>query len=139
MFRMSLVSVVALASLVGNLAAAPAQGPALQPRQVTVTLNPDPHGGMMMGCRFVPGPDGIRVLKVTPNLPGDQAGLRPGDVIVTVNGITPKDLADFAVLIDRSPGGVAELKVLSRAAPVPSTPPGPQVPRMPHADDLPPG
>jgi S1-C subfamily serine protease len=35
------------------------------------------------------------VSKVTPGAPAEKAGLRRGDVIVGVNGETPKDLPDL--------------------------------------------
>src|SRR5439155_26216363 len=41
-----------------------------------------------------------RIVEVVPGSPGETAGLRPGDEILTVNGITPRDVIDYQVLID---------------------------------------
>ena len=35
------------------------------------------------------------VSRVTPGAPAQKAGLRQGDIILTVNGETPKNLPDF--------------------------------------------
>ena len=41
-----------------------------------------------------------RIVEVVPGSPGETAGLQPGDEILTVNGITPRDVIDYQVLID---------------------------------------
>src|SRR5437660_1214444 len=41
-----------------------------------------------------------RIVEVVPGSPGETAGLQPGDEILTVNGITPRDVIDYQMLID---------------------------------------
>lgn len=48
---------------------------------------------------------GIMVSSVVEGSPADQAGLRPGDVILQVEGVAPKDLQDMLLLVAHQPPG----------------------------------
>lgn len=41
-----------------------------------------------------------RIVEVVPGSPAEVAGLAPGDEILSVNGITPRDVIDYQLLID---------------------------------------
>src|SRR2546422_6647243 len=41
-----------------------------------------------------------RIVEVVPGSPAETAGLQPGDEIITVNGITPRDVIDYQLLVD---------------------------------------
>jgi S1-C subfamily serine protease len=69
-----------LAPILGDLIAA---GHPLQPAHPWLGLNTDDVGGRLV------------VSRVTPGAPAEKAGMRRGDVIVGVNGETPKSLPDL--------------------------------------------
>ena len=55
---------------------------------------------------------GIYVDSVTPGSPADKAGLQPGDIILTVNGLTVTTLEQFTVIRDQvNVGGTMHLTV----------------------------
>jgi uncharacterized protein YndB with AHSA1/START domain len=75
--------------------------------------------GLKMGLRYVsaaaadPGASGILLLVVLPGLPAEQAGLRPGDVVVAVDGSKVGDFRGFRKLIGgHDPGDTVTLSVL---------------------------
>lgn len=51
---------------------------------------------------YVPAEEGMRLLDVLPGGPAWQAGLRPGDVIVAVNGVKFADRTEFYSLLQSS-------------------------------------
>jgi membrane-associated protease RseP (regulator of RpoE activity) len=51
---------------------------------------------------YVPTDEGMRLLDVLPGGPAWQAGLRPGDVIVAVNGVKFADRTEFYSLLQSS-------------------------------------
>lgn len=51
---------------------------------------------------YVPADEGMRLLDVLPGGPAWQAGLRPGDVIVAVNGVKFADRTEFYSLLQSS-------------------------------------
>ena len=43
------------------------------------------------------------VVAVTPGSPADQADVRVGDEIQAINGVTPRDVLEYRMLVDSSP------------------------------------
>lgn len=63
-------------------------------------------GGLgFIGVRVNTRDEGIIIADTTPNLPGAQAGLQSGDVILMAGGITVKDQSQFLSLIRQSEPG----------------------------------
>ena len=72
-------------------------------------------GFASMGAVLHPYATVPRLLLVQPGGPAGQAGLVPGDVIVQVDGIATRDLANDAVsqlVLDRDPGALAALTIV---------------------------
>ena len=65
-------------------------------RDFTTGLSTDPGAAAAMGLRRG---DGVLVSEVAPGSPGDKAGLRPGDVIVGVDGRRVSDLEEVRSLL----------------------------------------
>ncbi|WP_298215535.1 Do family serine endopeptidase [Acidocella sp.] len=60
-----------------------------------------------------PNKDGALVAAIAPNSPAAKAGLKPGDVIIAVNGQTVRDPGDLAAdIANIDPNGKAEIKYL---------------------------
>ncbi|GAA5044344.1 trypsin-like peptidase domain-containing protein [Thermocatellispora tengchongensis] len=58
-------------------------------------------------------PEGVNVVSVTPNGGAAKAGIRPGDVIVSVNGVrTPTTVALAEVLAGLKPGDRAKVEIV---------------------------
>lgn len=57
--------------------------------------------------------DGLMVYEVEPGLPADKAGLRVGDILLSIDGRAPKSSNEVArqVLFERSPGDDVEVRV----------------------------
>jgi hypothetical protein len=55
---------------------------------------------------------GVKVVRVAPGSPAHKLGLEPDDVIVSVNGMPARTLAEYAKLLDASPMGKARLEIL---------------------------
>ncbi len=56
-------------------------------------------------------PQGLLITQVLPGSPAAQQGLEPGDVIVGVNGVSVRGIADLNLLLARSPWA-AQLNVI---------------------------
>ena len=61
------------------------------------------------GARVKVGTTPLVVMSVQPQSPADQAGLKPGDALLEVNGKPPKSFIDFADLLAASPAAKAAL------------------------------
>lgn len=57
-----------------------------------------------LGARFAWSPVGVEVSWVLPEGPAQQAGLHPGDILLTCNQVTLASLADFAPFEQGAPG-----------------------------------
>jgi regulator of sigma E protease len=55
--------------------------------------------------------DGIKVVVVSPGSPAEQAGLKPGDVVLQVNGQAINDMAVFSAAVRNEPGKPISLLV----------------------------
>lgn len=76
--------------------------------EVKNNLNGDPNSGLT-----VTADQGILVLRVMPNSPAAQSGLRAGDVIEQVDGQPVQDAADFQGLVEaKVPGDRLSLSLL---------------------------
>jgi hypothetical protein len=69
---------------------------------------------------YVPAEQGLRVMDVLPGGPAWHSGLRPGDVITSINGVRPMNNAEFRYLMQNSPAPVA-VDYYSRAAGMPGS------------------
>ncbi len=71
-------------------------------------------GRPWLGVSANESPSGLVVERVTPDSPAKAADLRPGDIIVGVNGDKPRDLADFyrKVWMQGSAGSAIPLDLL---------------------------
>jgi tetratricopeptide (TPR) repeat protein len=68
--------------------------------------------GVFIGIRYDQANDGLKILEVVPKAPGDQAGMKPGDVIVAVNGGDMRDTLSFVPLLKTfKPGDQVIFKV----------------------------
>lgn len=59
---------------------------------------------------YVPPPDGVRLLDVFPATPAEKAGLQPGDVVLTVNGMHICNSSYFKLMLQYS-GFFVSLKI----------------------------
>ncbi len=59
----------------------------------------------MLGVRLVPAPTGAGVEQAMPDTPAAKAGLRPGDVIIKVNGDDVSELPQFMSMMRKFYGG----------------------------------
>ena len=69
-----------------------------------------------LGIQFQPDPDGFRVTRVIPGTPADEAGLVPGDILLSVAGVSALEL-DTESFIDLATGPVGsqvDLVILER-------------------------
>jgi serine protease Do len=57
--------------------------------------SPEALSGMWFGARVRPGSRPLQIVAVQLDSPAGKAGLRPGDLIVQVNGRTPRSFIDF--------------------------------------------
>ena len=61
----------------------------------------------------LPTKDGVLIVDVVPDYPADKAGLKRGDVIVTLNGKNVKNFQDFLFRIaDYTPGDTVDLVII---------------------------
>lgn len=67
-----------------------------------------------LGIAFAPADDGLLIQELIPGSPADRAGLRPGDVVIHLNGrpASPVQLDHLARSLE--PGTVVQLRVQSR-------------------------
>ncbi len=82
----------------------------------TVAIEP---GGPWLGLQRVDEdpPDGVQVLRVVPRGPARRAGLRPGDVVLEVNGAVSPTAAELDRLVARHrPGETVRLTVRRRGS-----------------------
>ena len=114
------------AARVVDLAYAAARAIADRPARLTFrqTTTPPPSGGVagdggprpwLGSVPDMAGDDttGLRLQAVTPGSPGDQAGLRAGDVVVAIGGARVKDLYSYsAALYAHKPGDRITVDVL---------------------------
>jgi hypothetical protein len=68
--------------------------------------------GYRLGASVSATAAGIKVVRVTPGSPAQKLGLEADDVIVSVNGMPVRTLAEYAKLLDASPMGKARLEIL---------------------------
>ena len=88
------------ATIAGAAAAAPAA--AGEARRVSLGTMPD----------FAFAGPGVRVAQVMPGSPAEAAGIRPGDVLVALDGVPIADLRSYsAALKAHQPGDTVELKL----------------------------
>jgi hypothetical protein len=75
--------------------------------QATPAATPSPAAPpRRIGLAFVPDAGGLRVQEVVPNLPGAKAGVRPGDLLVAIDGRSALDIPQAemgAALVGRDP------------------------------------
>jgi len=69
------------------------------------------------GARVKVGTTPLVVMSVQPQSPAGQAGLRPGDVILQVNGKPPKSFIDFADLLAANAATEVTLRIQRGTAP----------------------
>ena len=67
--------------------------------------NSDPNSAL-----FIPETDGVLVMRVLPNTPAESAGIRRGDVIVSINNRSIKEASQLQSLVENS-GVNANLKL----------------------------
>jgi hypothetical protein len=68
--------------------------------------------GLLLGVRFVPANDGMKVAAVVPLTPAQSAGVRAGDVLVGIDGQEVRDLQTLAPLLNRyRPGDTLTLRL----------------------------
>jgi S1-C subfamily serine protease len=61
----------------------------------------------------LPGTDGVLISMVIADSPAEKAGLKHGDVIVTLDGVKVKDFNDFLLKIgNHSPGDTVQLGII---------------------------
>jgi len=72
-------------------------------------ITPEAVGQLWFGARVKPNDTPPRIIAVDPGSPASIAGLSPGDTILQVNGVTPKDQFDLSQLLVNSPNGDAQL------------------------------
>ena len=63
------------------------------------------------GARVNVGTTPLVVMSVQPQSPAGQAGLKPGDAIVQVNGKSPKSFIDFTDLLAANSANEISLKI----------------------------
>jgi serine protease Do len=69
------------------------------------------HG--MLGVNGVDDPQGARITDVFPRLPGDEAGLKAGDIVTRLSGIRLDGFDSLKKIVQsRRPGEIIELRVL---------------------------
>ncbi len=61
------------------------------------------------GARVKVGTSPLAITTVQPDSPAGRAGLKPGDVVLQVNGRDPKSFIDFADLLSAAPGSEVTL------------------------------
>ncbi len=81
-------------------------------RTLELTVDPRPVAGL--GIQFQPGPDGVRVLRVHPATPAEDAGLVDGDLIVELDGTPVAGVGqnEFIAVGTGVEGTVADVVVL---------------------------
>jgi len=63
--------------------------------------------------------EGLLVVEVVDGSPADRAGLRPGDVLLTVGGEAVSNLSDLRQALDRHrPGDAVEVEVFRDGRPL---------------------
>ena len=101
------------------------------PGLVGQTVTPDLAEGFGLEL-----PGGIAVNQVYPDGPADRAGLRPGDIIVAVDGLGVADLDSFRYRIGtRMLDGSAQLAVLRRGRELEVALPLERAPELPPRDE----
>lgn len=66
---------------------------------ITPPLKPSGRGRLGVMVRALQKGKGLEVLAVAPESPAETSGIRPGDIIVTVNGVEVKTVEDLQSLI----------------------------------------
>lgn len=75
-------------------------------------LTPENSGkGLWFGAKVKAGSTPVVVTTVQANSPAQKAGLKPGDTILELNGLPPKNFIDFNELLTRNPKNEARLLV----------------------------
>jgi hypothetical protein len=64
-----------------------------------------------LGARFAWAPTGVEVSWVLPEGPAQQAGIRPGDIVLTFDQVTILSLADLAPFEQGAPGAPVRLQL----------------------------
>jgi hypothetical protein len=70
-----------------------------------------PARGLKLGAKVAAASGGVKVVEVGAGSPAARLGLEPGDVILSVNGVAAKSLAEYAKLLDAAPQGKARLEI----------------------------
>ena len=74
-------------------------------------ISAESHG--MLGVNGVDDPRGARITDVFPRLPGDEAGLKAGDIVTRLSGIRLDGFDSLKKIVQsRRPGEIIELRVL---------------------------
>jgi len=72
-------------------------------------ITPEAVAQLWFGARVKPHNTPPQIVSIQPGSPASIAGLSPGDTILQVNGVTPKDQFDLNQLLVDSPNGDAQL------------------------------
>jgi hypothetical protein len=70
-----------------------------------------PAKGLKLGAKVAAATGGVKVVEVGAGSPAARLGLEPGDVILSVNGVAARGLAEYARLLDAAPQGKARLEI----------------------------
>jgi serine protease Do len=72
----------------------------------------DGHAPVWFGAKFRPAPYPLSIAEVRPGTPAEKAGLRAGQLVLQINGKTPRSPMDCAGMLLNSPNQQGNLTVV---------------------------
>lgn len=84
---------------------APTTTEAPTPRSTQTTVAAPARPRAVIAAQIAPSDGGLAVASVAPGGPADIAGIRPGDVLVAVDGIPTRSIETFQALTDHAGAG----------------------------------